>query len=150
MALANKRTLFTIAIIVIGSAFAMTHLSRYALDVSLHDWYDGAAGYKRALAEQARSGQPIALFFHADWCKSCQKLRESVLSTTEVKQFMSGYIRVKIEPEKEKAAKMLANEYGVIGFPTFFIVPKSGNTIRLRGLGNITSEQFMTQTRQVL
>jgi len=150
MVLANKRILFTIAIIVIGSAFAITHLSRYALDVSLHDWYDGAEGYKRALTEQARSGKPIALFFHADWCKACQKLRESVLSTAEVKQFMSGYIRVKIEPEKETAAKILANKYGVIGFPTFFVVPKSGNAIRLRGLGNITTEQFLMQTRQVL
>jgi len=150
MSIVNKRMLTAITIILIGSTFAFTFLARYALDISLNDWYNGAEGYQQALAEQSTTGKPIAIFFHADWCKSCQKLKESVLSTADVKKFMSDFIRVKIEPEKEIASKLLATKYGVTGFPTFIVVPISGNAIRIRSLGNITSEQFMTQTRKIL
>jgi len=146
-----KRPIYVITIIVFACALALSQLSRHAVDASLNDWYNGAEGYKLAIAEQAQSGKPVALFFHADWCAACKKLRESVLSTTEVKQYMSDYIRVKIEPEKELAAQKLADELGVIGFPTIFIIPqRNAQAIRIKRLANMSADDFISQCQKSL
>jgi len=141
-----KRFVYVFSIIAITCSLAISQLSLHAIDASLNDWYDGANGYELALAEQVKTGKPIALFFHADWCAACKKLRETVLSTDEVKQYMNGFIRVKIEPEKEFAARKLADNMGVIGFPTFFILrDKTKKAIRIQKLANISPDYFISQ-----
>lgn len=147
----GARPLIITLIVISACAFAISLLTIHARNVSLADWYEGARGYKAALAEQSQSGKPMAIFFHADWCQSCKKLRETVLSTPEVKQYMSGFIRVKLEPEKEREVKILADKLGVIGFPTFFIIAdKSKQAVKLMKLGNITPEQFIKQCKNSL
>ncbi len=148
---ATSRFVYVIAIIALTGGIAISQLSRHAIDTSLNDWYNGANGYKLALAEQAKSGKPIALFFHADWCGSCKTLRETVLSTNEVKRYMTEFIRVKIEPEKELAAKKLADKLGVIGFPTFFVIPhENAQAIRIQKLANISPDYFISQCQNSL
>ncbi len=146
-----KRFTYVISIIALTGGLAISQLSLHAIDTSLNDWYNGANGYNLALAEQAESGKPIALFFHADWCGSCKTLRESVLSTNEVKRYMNNFIRVKIEPEKEFAAQKLADKLGVIGYPTFFIIPhKNAQAIRVQKLTNVSPDYFIAQCQNSL
>ena len=146
-----KTALITISIIILSVTLALSQLMTHAKDSTLRNWYEGADGYKQAIKEQQSNNKPIALFFHADWCKSCKALRETVLSTNEVKQYMSAFIKVKIEPEKSANGKIIADSYGVIGFPTFIILPgKQSPAKQIRKLSNISTQQFIDQCNSAI
>lgn len=145
-----KRSLISITVILLGIGLMVSQLTLHSRDTGLQDWYDGVEGYKVALMEQSKTKKPLALFFHADWCKSCKSLRESVLSAPEVKQYMSGYIRVKIEPEKSSTAKNIANNFGVLGYPTVIILPSNSSTpYAIRKLVNISTQEFIEQCEKL-
>lgn len=147
----SKRLLITLSVIVLAVGLMLSQLILHTRDTGLSDWYDGADGYQQAIMESKASNKPVALFFHADWCSSCKSLRETILSTKQVRQYMSDLIRVKIEPEKSYAARKIADSYGVAGFPTFIIVtPGSAISRQVRKLANITPEDFIGQCEQIL
>jgi len=145
------RSTVTIIIILAAAFFATTQLSRFAVDASLPQWHEDASGYQKALAQQRTSGKPIALFFHTDWCANCKKLRENVLATATFNQYLNGVIAVKINPEKGHAEKQLANDYEVMGYPTFLMInspnDKANPVYRTQ---NISPENFVEQCNQAL
>lgn len=79
-------------------------------------------------------------FTGSDWCKWCQKLSNEVFSQKEFESFASdNLILVKIDFPKNIEQSMetkvynnqLAQDFGVEGFPTIFILDKNG-IMRLR------------------
>jgi thiol:disulfide interchange protein len=108
------------SVLLMGSAMYFT-----VKDVSLSNWHRGADGYVSAVAEQQTTGKPIALFFYTDWCTSCERLRNEVLATNEVNRFVNTLIPVQVNPELSVAARRLADDYGVFGYPTILIIPAS-------------------------
>jgi thiol:disulfide interchange protein len=126
-------------------------LSQLAVDVSLRQWHDNAAGYQAALEEQARTGKPLALFFHTDWCASCKQLRKDVLASDRFNQFLPNVIPVKINPETSHLEKVIADQFGVIGYPTFLIVTSNPTRITpIRRTGNVKPEAFVQACQNAL
>jgi len=139
----------TIVIVLAGAFFATTQLARFAVDASLPQWHDGAAGYEAALAQQRTSGKPIALFFHTDWCANCKKLRQNVLASATFNQYLDKVIAVKINPEKGHAEKQLADQYDVMGYPTFLMLDATNNkAVPVYRTQNISPENFVDQCNQ--
>ena len=75
-------------------------------------------------------------FTGSDWCKWCQKLTNEVFAQKEFENFAKeNLILVKIDFPKniEQSAEtklynnQLAQDFGVEGFPTIFILDKNGN-----------------------
>ncbi|MEW6731063.1 MAG: thioredoxin family protein [Acidobacteriota bacterium] len=86
------------------------------------DWLVGADGYTKAVEQHRNTGKPIALYFYTDWCGYCRRFSSSLLTTTEVQDYMKNVIKIKINPEAGQKERAISNQYGVMGYPTFLIV----------------------------
>ena len=141
-----QKRILTIVIMILSLAFMGMQLSRFANDTSLNNWENGFAGYMKVSRLQAESGKPMALFFYTDWCSSCKALREEILATPQVREYMESLHAVKVNPEAGGAENRLAQDYGVLGYPTFLIVDSiTGRVKQITRTGNITPEQFIDQ-----
>ena len=146
-----SRALTATGIICASIALVAYQLSQFATDTSLSHWYSGAEGYKTALEQQQTSGKAMALFFHTDWCASCKNLRETVLSTQQFDSFIEDLIPVKINPETSIEARQIADQYRVMGYPTFLIVTGNFQSITPVRTGlNMAPEKFIASCKQAL
>jgi thiol:disulfide interchange protein len=138
-------------IVLVGVGLVVFQLARNAHDVSLQGWREGIAGYRAAVAEQERTGKPIALFFFTDWCSACKAFREDILTAPELKDYMSGVIAVKVNPETSPAAQALADRFRVGGFPTFYMVPaRPKPPAQIATSRHLTPGQFVTLCRNAV
>jgi len=135
-------------IIVLSLGFITMQLSKFALDVSLNEWGKGIEGYVKANRDQHESGNPIALFFYTDWCENCKYLREEVLAKPDVSAHFADMHPVKINPEKGQLENKLAEEYGVIGYPSFFLVDSATGKVEQIHRTNGTPQQFIELLKQ--
>ena len=140
----HTRIIVTFGIVLSALALIAFALSQFAVDASLRDWYDGDRGYQTALELQKTSSKPIALFFHTDWCSSCKKLRETVLSSREFERYLENVIPVKVNPENSVATRKIADKFGVVGYPTFLIIRNNArDVVRIGTSQNMTPEKFI-------
>jgi len=146
-----SRALTAIGIISASIALVAYQLSQFATDASLSHWYNGARGYAAAIEQQKQSGKAIALFFHTDWCTSCKNLRETVLSTHQFETFIQSVIAVKINPESGIEERKIADNYGVMGYPTFLIITNNFRTVTPIRTGlNMPPEKFIASCEKAL
>lgn len=82
-------------------------------------WYQGAKGYEQAKAEAEARNLPLAVYFYTDWCPYCRSFQSNLLDASAVDDYLGGIVKVRINPEKGGAA--LAKQYGITGYPTFFL-----------------------------
>ncbi len=147
----TKRWPIVLLIIIAALVLPGVLLSQLAVDVSLRQWHENAAGYQAALAEQSRTGKPLALFFHTDWCASCKQLRNDVLASDLFNQFLPNVIPVKINPETSQLEKAIADRFGVVGYPTFLLVTSNPNRIiPIRRTSNVKPEAFVQSCQSAL
>jgi len=142
-----QKILVATVIIIISLSFITIQLSRLALDVSLDSWEQGAEGYVKASREQQETGNLIALYFYTDWCENCKYLREEVLSKPNVSSHFSNVHPVKINPERGLQENSLAEQYGVIAYPSFYLVDKNTGKIQKIHKTNVTPERFIEQIK---
>lgn len=138
-----RRSLIALFIVVAGGTLAVAQLSRHARDASLPAWQAGMAGYAAAVRASAATGKPIALFFYADWCSTCKRLRQDVLSTPEVEAYMRNYLPVQVNPERSAAELALAQSFGVYGYPSIFIVDGADQSVEVPGIGAADVDAFI-------
>ena len=135
----------------LSSLLIFTALSSFARNVALNDWESDLPGYIKSVKLQNSSDKPIAVFFYTDWCSNCKALREEVLSSTEVQAFMKDLHPVKINPETSAYEETLAQEFGVVGYPSFFIIKQNGEVVRqIRRTTQISPAQFISQLRAAI
>ena len=144
-----QRRVISFSVIFLALAFIVIQLSSFSVDASLSDWQQGAEGYVKSSQLNRETKQPVALFFYTDWCSSCEKLRKDVLATQAVKQFMTTLHPVKVNPEHGMLDHQLAEDFGVIGYPSFFLVDtQTGHARTIQRTSNITPEQFIAQLQE--
>lgn len=81
--------------------------------------------YATAIQQAKQTGKLVLVYFEADWCQYCQKMKKETLP--KVQSNLAGYIVVFINTDKNRP---LAQKYGVTGIPAYFIV--SGNEEKLK------------------
>src|SRR5262249_39835230 len=86
-------------------------------------WLGGANGYVRALEEQRSTRKPLLLYFYTNWCGYCRQFSRDILDSSEFKQYMEEVISVRINPEAGPSERALAKQYGIAGYPSFFVLP---------------------------
>jgi len=146
-----QKTLIVIGIVITAMSFMIIQLNNYAEDSSLSNWNEGITGYVSSIQDQKENNKPMMLFFYTDWCPSCKKLREEILSTPEVTDFMGDFLAVKINPEKGPLENQISEEFGVFGYPTIIIISGPNKTpATIKRTSNITPAQFIAQCRQAL
>jgi len=92
-------------------------------DFASISWYEGAKEYVRAQDEHRSMQAPLLIYFHTDWCPYCKKLDRDIFPSDEVSQFMRSVVKVRINPEAGPDERVLADQFGVRGYPSVFIIP---------------------------
>lgn len=77
-----------------------------------------ASNYADAIAESGKYGMPIFVYFEADWCHWCKKMKREALSDTNVKEIMKNYIVVYVDTDQNRD---LAMEFEVRVVPAYAI-----------------------------
>jgi tetratricopeptide (TPR) repeat protein len=86
-------------------------------------WHEGAGGYSDAQQEQQRSKAPMVVYFRTDWCTYCSRLEAGLLSDATVERyFRNELVKARINPEDGSQERAIADEYGVSGYPSLFVV----------------------------
>lgn len=146
-----KKVIIVISIIITAVSFMLIQLNNFAQDSSLNNWKEGVAGYVSSMRDQKVSNKPIILFFYTDWCPNCKTLRENILSTIEVQNFIGELLPVKINPENGPLENQLSEEFGVFGYPTIIVLPNGDKPpTTIKRTANITPTQFIEQCREAL
>jgi thiol:disulfide interchange protein len=97
-----------------------------------------ASDFAAATAKSAETGMPIFVYFEADWCVFCKKMKNEVLPDPKVKAVMVNYIFVSVDCDKSKD---LTKKYGVSGIPAYMITNSKGDKLKF-GQGNVSAAQF--------
>ena len=112
-------------------------------------WYEGASGYDQALEEYKRTNKPMVVYMSVGWCPYCRKFEKGVLSSPVVQNMLRDKIKVVIDPEAGSRENAIAFQYGIRGFPSFFLhAPQSGKVVQLST--GVSPEQFVEFFNQVL
>jgi len=112
-------------------------------------WYTGADGYAKALKAYEKGDKSMAVYVKTAWCPYCRTFEKQVLSDPKVKAYMKDIIKVHLDPESGKRENSIAFQYGVMGFPSFYVhPPQPSGTVRL--YTGVTPGQFIDLLKKVL
>jgi thiol:disulfide interchange protein len=95
------------------------------------DWLQGAQGFARARQLSERSRRPLVLYVYTDWCRYCRELERELLDTAYVKTELRDMVRVRVNPEQGPDDAAVAEQYGVEGYPAFFVQPAGGAPVKV-------------------
>jgi protein disulfide-isomerase len=114
--------------------------------VSLTAWgdiYEWQTNLEAAKEQAAQQDKYLFLYFAgSDWCGWCQRLTEEVIETRPFREFArDNLVRVlidfprerEISAEQEEYNRALAQEFGVEGFPTIFLLAPDGDVVLQTG-----------------
>ncbi len=110
-------------------------------------WY---TSFNNALEDAGENNNIILLnFTGSDWCSWCHKLDADVFSKKEFKTWQEKKVtllhldfpqNIKLNQDQIDHNQLLAEIYGVQGFPTIIILDKDGKIITRTGYGdNVTT-----------
>ncbi len=84
-------------------------------------WFEGAPGFENGWERAKETKQPVLVYFYTDWCGYCRQLESKLLDHSEVRDFTRYLVKVKINPERGSNERMVADYYGVRGYPSVFV-----------------------------
>lgn len=111
------------------------------------DWHRDADGYAAALAESARFGRPVLVYFYADWCPHCRHFDSKVLPDAAVSGAMGQFVKVRLNIEKGSREAGIFRLLGGRGTPHLVVQGGGVETITLRGTGE--AREFARALSQV-
>lgn len=89
-------------------------------------WYLGASGYEGAELERQSARANLIIYFQKRACDPCRKFEREVLGSPEVKSFLAGVVKVRVDPADGDAEHKLAARFGVADVPAIAVVPHQG------------------------
>lgn len=104
-----------------------------------------ATSFDRLLASAKTSGQPVLVYFYADWCVACKQLELLTFRDTTVQERLNNYILIRIDATRSSPTiTTLQQRYSVTGLPTITVIDADGMIRMPRILGFVPPEQFLT------
>lgn len=114
--------------------------------------------FEEAKKEAAESKRPVFAFFTgSDWCGWCVKLKKEVLDTAEFAKFAGCNLvlfeadfprKTKLPEATKRQNEVLANKFGVRGFPTIYMLDAEGKSfgqVGYRAGGPVAYIQHLTE-----
>lgn len=83
--------------------------------------------YSKGIDIAKTQDKPVFLYFHADWCTYCTKLKKTTFADKNVLNYLNdNFISIAIDTEKEKA---FASKWEVKGLPTLWFLKSDSSKI---------------------
>jgi len=95
--------------------------------------------YEEALKQAEQTGQNIFLFFSADWCSACRKMKQETLSKPEVQKVLEDFVVWFVNTDENQD---LAEKYNVKHIPAYFVVTGS-EKIEKQAKGYQSAKKFL-------
>ena len=119
-------------------------------------WYEDYAGYEQALTVQQQTGQPIMVYFYADWCPYCKRFKQNVLSDSKMQAFVQAHPHVRVAPDNGQREKDLMSDFEADGYPSYFVVLPDGRRFKVETYTEgdnprpKTADEFIDSVRMVM
>ena len=68
----------------------------------------------------------MVVYFQKRACEGCRRFEKDVLAAPEVKSFLSGVVKVRVDPGDGEREQKLARRFGVSQLPAVAVVPPQG------------------------
>jgi thiol:disulfide interchange protein len=94
--------------------------------------------YHDAVQLSKSSGKKLLLYFSADWCSQCQKMK-SVFADPRVKTALTPYLFYEVNTDREKD---ITRKYNIRGIPAYKIVNGTEKVLH-EGVGAKSPEDFL-------
>ena len=83
--------------------------------------------YEKGISMAKKQEKKIFLYFHADWCKYCEKMGTTTFKNSQVIDLLNKeFISIQIDSEKQDK---IAYKYGVRGLPASWFLEKDATRI---------------------
>lgn len=104
-----------------------------------------------AYAAALKQKQPVMIYFAADWCGPCQRLRQETFTDADVIADTKRFIRFKVDLTDPKGEAAKAGEkFAVSVLPTVVFVGADGSErVRLRMMGFEEAARFRQRIKAV-
>lgn len=129
----SRPVLITYIILFVLSFFSLFNCSKQVKINTANNkikWLNNITEAKNLSKE---TGKPIMIEFMAEWCPSCQKMKDSTFTNSDVIKTAKSFIPVKIDVDKQRDIadefNSNANKYGGIGIPNVLFIDHKGNEI---------------------
>jgi len=87
----------------------------------------GWKDYTPGMAMAGKESKSIFLYFHAEWCTYCTKLKQTTFKDKKILGYLEdNFISIQVDSDKEQA---LAQEWRVKGLPTLWFLESDGTRI---------------------
>ena len=97
-----------------------------------------ASSYREAIKKSGEEGIPVLVFFEADWCSWCKKMKKEFMADRDVKEIMKNYVLVFVDYDRNKS---VAIKFGVQGLPSYAITNVNESKLKSDG-GYLDSGKF--------
>ena len=107
--------------------------SHYTIgDYTSNDWHKGYQGYLDAISISDENKVPVFIYIYTDWCQYCKKFQNQLLTDSYVKESLSKFVKVKINPEGSDEEKSLYKKWNGRGYPAILFQSGSGRPVHVR------------------
>ncbi len=116
--------------------FTQEKESAQTSDASKIDWL----GYEQGMELAKSQNKHVFLYFHADWCSYCTKLKTTTFQDRLVLKYLKdNFINIPVDTDKNQA---LATQWKVKGLPTmWFLKPDNSKISSIPGY--VDAKQFL-------
>lgn len=77
-----------------------------------------AGTYAEALQKSGEVGKPVLVFFTAEWCTWCKKMKAETMVDSKVQAALKNYVLVYVDTDKDRAP---ARKFGIESLPSYVI-----------------------------
>ena len=76
--------------------------------------------------ERQAARASLLIYFQRRSCAGCRKFEKEVLASAEVKSFLGGVVKVRVDPDDGEREQKLARRFGVSQLPAVVVLPPQG------------------------
>lgn len=103
-------------------------------------WMLDAPGWSRVTGADRAKDQPMLVYFGVPWCKYATAFERDTLADPAVRARLSGFARVRINPEAGETEARVADDYQVNVYPSVYLVKPSDDRTRLDVLRDVDQQ----------
>lgn len=116
-------------------------------------WMNGAANFEKAMLLHRELNVPLVVYFYVDWCPYCNALENDYFPAAAMRDYLRGVVKIRINPELTRADYELGNQFGIGGYPSFFVIGPKSFPVQLspfrRDGRSLTPAEFAQRCRDV-